>query len=389
MGIVEDIRAAQRANGTATVLAIGTAVPSHYVEQDTFADYYFRVTKSEHMTELKNKFKKICEKTQIKKRHTHVTEEILQKHPTIGTFSSPSLDIRQDIVVVEVPKLGQEAAEKAISEWGRPKSEITHLIFATSTVIDMPGPDFHLFNLLALKPTTKRFILFNQGCGAGGSALRLAKDLAENNAGARVLVVCSEVNLSDFRGPTQDIGLLVTQALFGDGAAAAVVGADPVPGVERPIFELVSAKQSLIPNSGGLAVGKWKEAGLYLDVKRDIPVVSAEQIEKTIKETFAPLGVSDWNSIFWIVHPGGPAVLDRVEAKMSLKPEKLRAARKMLSEYGNTSSPSTLFVMDEMRKFSAKYGLRTTGEGLDWGVLCGIGPGLFIETIVLRSFPAN
>jgi chalcone synthase len=72
--------------------------------------------------------------------------------------------------------------------------------------------------------------------------LRLAKDLAENNKGARVLVVCSEVTVVTFRGPSDsNLSSLVGQALFGDGASAVIVGADPDTSVERPLFELVSA----------------------------------------------------------------------------------------------------------------------------------------------------
>ncbi|KAL8486826.1 hypothetical protein ACS0TY_023500 [Phlomoides rotata] len=70
-------------------------------------------------------------------------------------------------------------------------------------------------------------------------------------------------------------------------------------------------------------------------------------------------------------------------------PQKLRTARHVLSEYGNMTGAGVLFVMDEMRKVSVKEGRRSTGEGLDWGVLFGFGPGITIETIVLRSVPIN
>ena len=70
---------------------------------------------------------------------------------------------------------------------------------------------------------------------------------------------------------------------------------------------------------------------------------------------------------------------------MGLKPEKLRTTRNVLAEYGNMSSVTVLFVLNEMRKKSIEDGLKTTGEGLEWGVLFGFGPGLTIETLVLHS----
>ncbi|PNX90483.1 chalcone and stilbene synthase family protein, partial [Trifolium pratense] len=193
MTYLEKIRESQRANGPATILAIGTATPSNCIYQSDFTDYYFRVTKSEHMTQLKAKLNRICEKSMIKKRYIHLTEEILKENPNISAYEEPSLNARQDMLVKEVPKLGEQAASKAIAEWGRPKSEITHLIFCSTSGVDMPGADYQLIKLLNLNPSIKRFMLYHQGCFAGGTVLRLAKDLAENNIGARVLVVCSEI----------------------------------------------------------------------------------------------------------------------------------------------------------------------------------------------------
>ncbi|KAH1236766.1 Chalcone synthase 1 [Glycine max] len=378
---VEEIRKAQRAEGPATVMAIGTATPPNCVDQSTYPDYYFRITNSEHMTELKEKFKRMCDKSMIKKRYMYLNEEILKENPSVCAYMAPSLDARQDMV----PKLGKEAATKAIKEWGQPKSKITHLIFCTTSGVDMPGADYQLTKLLGLRPSVKRYMMYQQGCFAGGTVLRLAKDLAENNKGARVLVVCSEITAVTFRGPTDThLDSLVGQALFGDGAAAVIVGSDPLP-VEKPLFQLVWTAQTILPDSEGAIDGHLREVGLTFHLLKDVPGLISKNIEKALVEAFQPLGISDYNSIFWIAHPGGPAILDQVEAKLGLKPEKMEATRHVLSEYGNMSSACVLFILDQMRKKSIENGLGTTGEGLDWGVLFGFGPGLTVETVVLRS----
>ncbi|CAN1278655.1 Chalcone synthase 1B [Linum perenne] len=388
---VDEVRKAQRAEGPATVLAIGTATPANCVDQSTYPDYYFRITDSEHKTELKEKFKRMCTslslpKSMIKKRYMHLTEEFLKENPSMCAYMAPSLDARQDVVVVEVPKLGKEAAAKAIKEWGQPKSKITHLIFCTTSGVDMPGADYQLTKLLGLRPSVKRFMMYQQGCFAGGTVLRLAKDLAENNKGARVLVVCSEITAVTFRGPSEaHLDSLVGQALFGDGAATVIVGSDPNLEIEKPMFEIVYTAQTIVPDSEGAIDGHLREVGLTFHLLKDVPGLISKNIEKSLTEAFKPLGISDWNSLFWIAHPGGPAILDQVEAKLSLKEEKLRATRQVLSDYGNMSSACVLFIMDEMRKKSVAEGMKTTGEGLDWGVLFGFGPGLTVETVVLHS----
>ncbi|KAK3187812.1 hypothetical protein Dsin_027373 [Dipteronia sinensis] len=234
---VEEFRRSQRADGPATIMAIGKANPPNCVDQSTYPDYYFRVTNSE--------------KTIIKKRYMFLTEEFLKENPNLATYDTPSLDVRQEILMVEIHKLGKEAALKAIKERGQAKSKITHL----------PG----------LKP--------------------------------------------------------------------------------RLHF--------------------------------------ANHVDGILVEAFKPLGISDWNSVFLKAHPGRPVIMDQVEATLGLNPEKLRASRHVLAEYGNMQSACVLFILDEMRKKSAKDGLETTGEWLEWGVFFGFGPGHTIETVVLHSFAAN
>ena len=301
---------------------------------------------------------------------------------------APSINIRQDIITVEIPKLGKEAALKALKEWGQPKSNITHLVFCTTSSVEMPGADYKLANLLGLDPSIRRVMLYHQGCHAGGTVLRTAKDLVENNAEAQVLVVCSEITIVTFRGPSEEaLDSLVGQALFGDGSSAVIIGSDPDVSIERPLFQLVSAAQTFIPNSVGAIAGNLREVGLTFHLWPIVPTLISQNIEKCLVKAFEPLGISDWNSLFWIAHPGGPAILDAVEAKLNLEKKKLEPTRHVLSEYGNMSSACVLFILDEMRKKSLNGEKATTGDGLDWGVLFGFGPGLTIETVVLHSIP--
>ncbi|CAH1436316.1 unnamed protein product [Lactuca virosa] len=378
---MEEIRKAQRAEGPATILAIGTATPPTCVLQSTYPESYFRVTKSEHMKELKEKFRRMCDKSTIKTRYMRLTEEILKDKPNLCAHMAPSLDERQDIAIVEVPKLGAEAATHAINEWGQPKSKITHLVVSSINGVDMPGADYQITKLLGLSPSVKRVMMYLQE--AGGTALRLAKDLAENNKGARVLVVCSEIATGTFRGPGETHpDSLIAQALFGDGAAAVIVGSDPLFDVEKPLFEIISASQTILPNSEGAIEAHLREAGLIVHLRKDVPGLIAKHIEESLVEAFKPLGIIDWNSLFWIAHPGGPAFLDQIDEKVSLTPDKLLATRHVLSKYGNLSSACVLFILNEMRHTSANI---TAGDDLEWGVLFGFGPGLTIDTVVLHN----
>ena len=331
------------------------------------------------------------ERSMIKKRSMHLTEKILQNNPNMCDYAAPSLDARQDIQIIEIPKLGERAAMAAIKEWGKPKSNITHLIFYTTSGADMPGADFQLIKSLGLKSSVQRVMLYHQGCFAGGTVLRIAKDLAENNSGARVLVVCSEITtVGTFRGPSDDdMACLVGQAIFGDGAAAVIIGADDdklLP-EETPLFRLVLASQTIIPNSEGKIQGHVREVGITFNLSHEVPKVIGENIETYLDDVFRPFGISDWNSLFWVLHPGGAAIIREIEGRVGLEKEKLKTTWNVLNEYGNMSSASVFFILDEIRKKSLQEGKATTGEGLKWGVLVGLGPGITVETLVLQSVP--
>ncbi|KAK3043530.1 hypothetical protein RJ639_002109 [Escallonia herrerae] len=311
----------------------------------------------------------------IKKRYLYFTEEMLKENPNMCEYMAPSLDARQDMVVVEVPKLGKEAAKRAIEEWGQPKSKITHLIFCTSCGVDMPGADYQLTKLLGLHPSVKRVMMYQQGCFASAMVLRLAKDLAENNKGAHVLVVCSEITAISFRGPSDThLDSFIGAVLFGDGVVAVIVGSDPKAEAEKPLFELMSTAQTIISIVMVLSLDTSVRLGLHSTYSRTYP-----------GEAFQPLDISYWNSLFWIAHPGGPAILDQVEEKLALKIDKLCPTRHVLSEYRNISTACVFFIMNEMRKSSAKKGLKATDEGLEWGFLLGFGPGITIDAVVLHS----
>ncbi|KAL2897910.1 Chalcone synthase 2 [Bienertia sinuspersici] len=318
---IVEIRNAQRAEGAASILAIGRANPPNFILQADYPDYYFRVTKSEHLVDMKQKFNRICEKTMIRKRHFFLTEEILKSNPKMLSYGEVSHDDRREMTIDYLPKLGKEAALKAIKEWGQPKSRITHLIVYNTLALSMPGADYELAKALELDP---QFI---------------------------GLSLCAETTAVNFHGPSDtQIDSLIGQALFGDGAAAVIVGAEPDYSIERPCFQLISGTQRTIPNTDGAAYSEIINMGQTFHLRKDLPCLISDYVEESLVKLFGPIGIDDWNSIFWIAHNGGPAVLNNIEDELKLEKEKLKVARHVLSEYGNMSSVGVLFMMDEMRR---------------------------------------
>ncbi|KAL6843955.1 hypothetical protein ACP4OV_025628 [Aristida adscensionis] len=344
-------RSMQRAEGAAAVLAIGTANPSGtpgrvhrpiVPHNQQLPPYWPQGKAGEN----------ICKKTGIEKRYFHLSEEILRAHTEFLDTELPSLDARIDMASAAVAELAVSAAVKAIAEWGRPATDITHLVFSTFSGCRAPGDDLKLASLLGLRPCVSRTVLGIHACTGAARALHLAKELAENNRGARVLVACSETTLVSFHGP--DGSNLVGHALFGDGAGAAVVGAGPLAGGERPLFEMVAAAQMTIPGTEDAVGIQVTGGGLDFQHSIQLPMVLRQNVERCLRDAFK-LATGDgggdgdggdatsnwkWNDLFWAVHPGGRSILDNIEAVLKLEPGKLAASRRVLREYGNMSSTS-------------------------------------------------
>uniref|UniRef100_A0A0E0KZS5 Chalcone synthase n=1 Tax=Oryza punctata TaxID=4537 RepID=A0A0E0KZS5_ORYPU len=367
--VVDTRLCTQHAEGPAAVLAIGTANPANIIYQDGFADYYFGLTKSH--------------RSGIEKRYIHLDEKLIHEHPEIIDKHMPSLETRVDIVTTEVPKLAESAARKAIVEWGRPVTDITHLIFSTYSGCSAPSADLKLASLLNLNPSVSRTILSLHGCSGGGRALQLAKELAENNRDARVLIACAELTLICFSTP--DESKIVGHGLFGDGAGAIIVGAGPLADGECPLFEMVLASQTTIPGTEHALGMQTTGSGIDFHLSIQVPKLIKDNIQQCLLDTFRSVGNKDpnWNDLFWAVHPGGRAILDNIEGELQLQPAKLAASRHVLSEYGNMSGTTIAFVLDDLRRRREKEG--DEQQQHEWGVMLAFGPGITIEAMVLRN----
>jgi hypothetical protein len=125
--------------GPACVLAMATAFPPTVIQQDTYHDKLFELCNVADDVVLKARFKRICDSSCIKKRHTFLTPELFKAHPELLTYWDNSLTTRNEIANKVVPEISYEAAIKAVEEWGHPLSDITHMVFATTSSTSIPG----------------------------------------------------------------------------------------------------------------------------------------------------------------------------------------------------------------------------------------------------------
>jgi predicted naringenin-chalcone synthase len=309
-----------------------------------------------------------------------MSKEILDKYPELATEGSSTIKQRLEIAHPAVLEMAMEASLACIKEWGRPAQDITHIVYVSSSEIRLPGGDLHLASQLGLRNDVGRVMLYFLGCYGGVTGLRVAKDIAENNPGSRILLTTSETTILGFSPPNKERPYdLVGAALFGDGAAAVIIGSNPLTDQESsPFMELNYAVQQFLPGTHNVIDGKISEEGINFKLGRDLPQKIEDNIEEFCKKLMAKADLKEFNDLFWAVHPGGPAILNRLENTLKLTSDKLECSRRALMDYGNVSSNTIFYVMDYMRE-------ELTRGREEWGLALAFGPGITFEGILIRS----
>ncbi|MGP5409578.1 type III polyketide synthase [Glutamicibacter ardleyensis] len=291
---------------------------------------------------------------------------------------SPSTATRNNEYVAHAPGLFIAAARKALEACPDiAADEITHVITVSCTGFYNPGPDYQIVRALGLRPNTVRHHLGFMGCYAAFPALRAARDFCLADPQATVLVVCAELCTLHVRS-SNNPDTIMGSALFADGAAAALVSQRGNGGLDMDAFETV-----LTPVGEEAMAWNIGDEGFEMVLGTYVPHIIDDHISGALEPLFAKdvtpaLQVSQIKH--WGIHPGGRAILDRVQNRLELSEVQLEPARKILADYGNMSSATVLFVLKEiMENPAAKAGERVCAMAF--------GPGLTVETglFTLRS----
>ncbi|MEM0909274.1 MAG: type III polyketide synthase, partial [Pseudomonadota bacterium] len=237
----------------------------------------------------------------------------------------------------------------------------THLIVTSCTGFAAPGVDLQLISKLGLPLTIERTMIGFMGCYAAINALRLARSIVRADPDAHVLVVSIEL-CSLHLQETDDLEVVLSFMLFGDGCAAAMVTSRPTG------LALTGFRTAVMPAADDLITWHIGEQGFDMRLSGEVPSALSAALPEAVA-TLDPTGLD--NVDLWAVHPGGRSVLDAVERALSLPGDALEASRTVLRNYGNMSSPSVLFVLGEMLKASPAAGAR--------GLAMAFGPGLTAE----------
>jgi predicted naringenin-chalcone synthase len=280
---------------------------------------------------------------------------------------SPSTAARNDAFRDAAPALFADASRSALRSAGVHASEITHVITVSCTGLIAPGPDYHLVRDLGLASTVERDHVGFVGCAAAVPALRAAARIAQGDPASVVLVAAAELSSLHIVS-SNDPEQIVAASVFADGAAAAVVSADPARQGGRRL-DLGAFATRLSDEGSGEMVWTVGDEGFRMTLTPEVPRIVGREIGRVVDDVFGGAGAIDT----WAVHPGGRSILDRIDSALGLEPEALALSRDVLRGHGNMSSATLLFILGELLTDP------TRGDGERVGAVA-FGPGLTIET---------
>ncbi|MFI9811777.1 3,5-dihydroxyphenylacetyl-CoA synthase DpgA [Saccharothrix variisporea] len=349
-------------DGGARLLAVGTATPPESFSQQELLDR-FAITDRATVSVFRN--------SHIERRNLYLAAD---RPAALGAETQGEL---LDKHLAGALEMGEEAIRKCLAEAGCPPGAIDYLCCVTSTGFLCPGLSARLVERLGMRADVSRMDIVGMGCNAGLNGLNPVTTWATANPGRLAVMLCVEVCSAAY-AHDGTMRTAVVNALFGDGAAAVLVGSS-VPAAPGLSPQLVSFRSHVLTDALPAMRFDWDPDRLkysfYLD--RKIPYVIGAHAAEPVTDLLARQGLTVGDVDHWVVHSGGKKVIDGIKYNLDLTDHDLRHTTSVLRDHGNLSSGSFLFSYERLLRENV------VREG-DHGVMMTMGPGTTIETALLR-----
>jgi 1,3,6,8-tetrahydroxynaphthalene synthase len=331
------------------------AVPEHVITMEQTLEFAARV--HEGSPELPLALR-LIRNTGVQKRH------IVQ--PIEQTLEHPGFEERNRIYVAESKKRTPGVIAVALANANLTVRDIDAIIYVSCTGFMMPSLTAWLINELGFRSSTRQIPIAQLGCAAGGAAINRAHDFCRAYPDQNVLIVCCELCSLCYQPTDTEVGNLLSDGLFGDAVAAAVVRGEGGTGMS-----LDHNGSYLIPHTEDWISYAVRSTGFHFQLDRRVPG-TMEPLAPVLRELAAGHSRDAGGLDFYIIHAGGPRILDDLSKFLGVAPEAFRYSRATLTEYGNIASA---VVLDALARLFDDGG---PGEGAT-GLLAGFGPGITAE----------
>ncbi|MEV0090223.1 type III polyketide synthase [Streptomyces sp. NPDC050738] len=292
------------------------------------------------------------------------TRQLVQ--PIEETLRHPGFEERNSVYVREAKARIPDVVDRALKQAGTAADEIDAIIYVSCTGFTMPSLTAWMINALGFRHDVRQIPIAQLGCAAGGAAINRAHDFCLAHPGSDVLIVACEFCSLCYQPDDVTVGNLLCNGLFGDAVAAAVVRSEGDQGVR-----LERNGTRLVPGTEDWIAYAVKSTGFHFLLDRRVPG-TMEQLAPALRAVAAE---HDWDATdldFYVIHAGGPRILDDLSHFLDVEPGKFDHSRATLTEHGNIASA---VVLDALRR---TWESGTVAHGAR-GLIAGFGPGITAE----------
>jgi Predicted naringenin-chalcone synthase len=356
------------------IISIGTSVPEYGTKQSVILNFMQTAYANETAS---RKLSLLFQHSGISNRYSVVSDFNLAKgeHTLFnGSPVLPGVHERLNVFKEHVLPLATAAVQNALKKLGTNIKDFgfTHLITVTCTGLYAPGLDAELMDELNLPNDIFHTSINFLGCNAAFHALKVGDMIAKTDENAKVLIVCVELCTLHFQ-PKNNNDNLLSNTIFGDGAAAVIITSDNFSKINHYKGLTINGFYSVVLNKGKHLMG-WNVTPVNFEMVLDaqIPEFIGDVAIDLVRIAVEKLNIQSNLIKYWAIHPGGKRILDVVQKQLQLTDSDLQFSYKVLDAYGNMSSPTILFVMNEIQNSNPKINETIFSVGF--------GPGLSIET---------
>jgi alkylresorcinol/alkylpyrone synthase len=343
-----------------SLLSLATAVPPHVIEQSAAKALAREAFGGKRA--LFDRLSTVFDNAGIARRHVVAPQD--------WYLTAHGWRERNALYLEACEGMFAEAASAAIEKAGLAPHEIDGVVMVSTTGIATPSLDARVGPKIGLRDDVRRVPVFGLGCAGGVNGLSLAAKLASADPGTYWLFITIETCSISIRLDSDDPAAVVATALFGDGAAAAVVTSG-----EHSLARIKGSAEKLWPNTQRIMGWEVEDPGLAVVFDRAIPPFIAAELARAVDEMCAKLGIERDTIDRFCCHPGGVKVIDAIESALHLNQGELNLEREVLHDYGNMSAPTVMFVLDRLLE-----------QGLpDRVMMTAFGPGFTCAGLLLEA----
>lgn len=354
------------------IVSIGTASPGKAIPQLQIGEF-MKIAHSLDSTESR-KLNFIYKHSGIESRHS-VLEDFKHSDPSKFRFFPdnhslepfPSTKKRMGQFRDSAFPLAKEAISTCLQNALTYPNEITHLVLVSCTGMFAPGLELEIISKMGFASDVERYCIHFMGCYAAFNALKLADRICDSSPESKVLIVSVELCTLHFQKEYNEDNLLAN-AIFGDGAAAALVCKSDTG------LKISKYNSMLFPEGRQDMAWEIGDFGFEMKLSKYVPELLQKGLEKVNEHLEKLYGLSSIKN--FAVHPGGKQILQKVETAFQIDESQNKASHEVLSKFGNMSSATILFVLS-----SWLYHNENAAKIL----ALGFGPGLSLETMLLEK----